>query len=254
MRILVVSDIHANWNALRSIQEPFDVCLCLGDLVDYGPDPGLCVDWVMKHATHAIRGNHDHGVAQGVSVDGESGFRYLTRMTRPLQWPGLDANQRRYLLQMPLTKRVVLDGQRFFLVHGTPRDPLDEYVMNDPATWQRRLEGIEADFVCVGHTHYQFTLKVGSTTLLNPGSVGLPRDGDSRAAYAIIENGHIELKRLAYPIDETVARLAQCSLPERARQMLTVALYSGRLDSSSATPPVANQAHANGSEQPAREP
>ena len=62
MRILVVSDIHANWPALSAIDQPFDVCLCLGDLVDYGPDPAPCVRWAMDHATYAIRGNHDHGV------------------------------------------------------------------------------------------------------------------------------------------------------------------------------------------------
>ena len=83
MRILVVSDIHANWAALSAISEPFDVCLCLGDLVDYGPDPLPCVRWAMEHATYAIRGNHDHGVAQDIPVTGESGFRYLTKATRP---------------------------------------------------------------------------------------------------------------------------------------------------------------------------
>src|SRR5215210_6812486 len=94
MRILVVSDIHANWPALAAIDEPHDVCLCLGDLVDYGPNPRECVRWAMEHATHAIRGNHDHGVAQGVPVQGETGYRYLTLASRPLQWAGLDADER----------------------------------------------------------------------------------------------------------------------------------------------------------------
>src|SRR5262245_40580557 len=75
MRILVVADIHANWPALAAINEPHDVCLCLGDLVDYGPDPGPCVRWAMEHATYAIRGNHDHGVAQRVLVMGDKGYR-----------------------------------------------------------------------------------------------------------------------------------------------------------------------------------
>jgi putative phosphoesterase len=227
---LVVSDIHANWQALSAIRETYDVCLCLGDLVDYGPEPGPCVRWAMQHVHHAIRGNHDHGVAQGVPVDGETGFRYLTRVTRPLQWPGLGPEERRYLLQLPLTRRLTLDGIRYYLVHGTPRDPLDEYVLKDQATWERRLEGIDADIVCVGHTHAQFTLRIGTATLLNPGSVGLPRDGDPRAAYAVIENGRIELKRVAYPVEETVGMLAVSAIPERAKQMLTEALRLGRLD------------------------
>ena len=86
MRILVVSDIHANWPALEAIDEPHDVCLCLGDLVDYGPDPAACVRWAMEHADHAIRGNHDHGVAQGVPVTGERGYRYLTRCSLPSRY------------------------------------------------------------------------------------------------------------------------------------------------------------------------
>ena len=89
MRILVVSDIHANWPALAAINEPHDVCLCLGDLVDYGPDPGECVRWAMDHATYAIRGNHDHGVAQGIPVTGDIGFRYLTKVSRPSMWDSL---------------------------------------------------------------------------------------------------------------------------------------------------------------------
>src|SRR5215472_1745823 len=98
MRILVVSDIHANWPALAAIDEPHEVCLCLGDLVDYGPDPAECVRWAMSHA------DHDHGVAQGVAVSGENGYRYLTRATRPLMWESLGQEERTYLLRLPLTK------------------------------------------------------------------------------------------------------------------------------------------------------
>src|SRR6478609_226807 len=99
MRILVVSDIHANWPALEAIDEEYDVCLCLGDLVDYGPDPVRCVQWVMENATYSIRGNHDHGVAQGIQVRGDAGFRYLTRVSRPSMWDALGHEERRYLLQ-----------------------------------------------------------------------------------------------------------------------------------------------------------
>ena len=229
MRILVVSDIHANWPALAAIDEPHDVCLMLGDLVDYGPDPGLCVRWSMQHADYAIRGNHDHGVAQGVPVVGEQGYRYLTRVSRPMQWRSLGPEERRYLLQLPLTRRFTLEGKRFLLVHGTPRDPLDEYLMKDPDTWAKRLQGIRADVVCVGHTHMQFNLKIGDTVVLNPGSVGQPRDGDPRAAYAIIEDGKISLRRVEYPVEETVARIEAADMPERARALLAQSLRAGRL-------------------------
>ncbi len=180
MRILVVSDIHANWPALAAIDEPFDVCLCLGDLVDYGPDPAPCVRWAMNHATYAIRGNHDHGVAQGIPVIGDTGFRYLTQASRPSMWEALGHEERRYLLQLPVTQRFTLGGKRFLLVHATPRDPLDEYLLKDHQTWAKRLQNIDADVVCVGHTHMQFNIQINGVVVLNPGSVGLPRDGDPR--------------------------------------------------------------------------
>jgi putative phosphoesterase len=229
VRILVISDIHANWPALAAIDEPHDVCLMLGDLVDYGPDPTACVRWSIEHAHYAIRGNHDHGVAQNVPVEGEEGYRYLTRVSRPLQWASLGSDERRYLLRLPLTRRVTLDGRRFLLVHATPRDPLDEYLMKNPEAWARRVESAEVDIVCVGHSHMQFNLMAGGTVVLNPGSVGQPRDGDPRAAYAIIEDGRIELKRVAYPVEQTIARVEGTSLPDRAKWMLSEALRNGRL-------------------------
>jgi putative phosphoesterase len=230
MRILVVSDIHANWPALAAIDEPHDVCLCLGDLVDYGPSPAECVRWAMEHADYAIRGNHDHGVAQGVPVQGETGYRYLTRVSRAWAWDALGPDERRYLLQLPVMQRLTLDGKRFLLVHATPRDPLDEYLMMDPATWARRVQNIEADIVCVGHSHMQFNMVVdGGVVVLNPGSVGQPRDGDPRAAYAVIDGNRIELKRRDYPIDETIARIDASPLPDRAKQILTDCLRLGRL-------------------------
>ena len=229
MRILVVSDIHSNWPALAAIDEPHDLCLCLGDLVDYGPDPAECVRWAMEHADHAIRGNHDHGVAQSVPVTGDTGYRYLTRMSRPLQWPALAPDERTYLLQLPLTKRLTLDGKRFLLVHGTPRDPLDEYLMRDPATWAKRVENAEADIVCVGHSHMQFNLMAGDVVVLNPGSVGQPRDGDPRAGYAIIEDGRIELKRISYSIDEAAIRIERTDMPDRAKALMIESLRLGKL-------------------------
>lgn len=244
MRILVLSDIHSNWAALAAIQEPHDACLFLGDLVDYGPAPAECVRWAMQHVHHGVRGNHDHGVAQGVPIEGETGYRYLTKVSRPHQWPALDADERRYLLQLPLTRRVVLDGKRFLLVHGTPRDPLDEYLTNDPDAWGRRLERCEADIVCVGHTHMQFNIRSGNTVILNPGSVGQPRDGDPRAAYAVIEDNRIELKRIEYPVEETIQRVEASPLSAHARAVLVASLRTGRLPSEAYQPPPPSNGHA----------
>jgi predicted phosphodiesterase len=154
MRILLLADIHANWPALQAIQEPYDVCLVLGDLVDYGLEPAPCIDWVRQHATHAIRGNHDHGVAQHVRVNGRHGFKYLSGVTRSLTQERVSTADRRYLGSLPVSKWVTLDNTRFLLVHATPRDPLDEYAIADVDFWARRLEKVDAKVICVGHTHY----------------------------------------------------------------------------------------------------
>jgi diadenosine tetraphosphatase ApaH/serine/threonine PP2A family protein phosphatase len=102
--------------------------------------------------------------------------------------------------------------------------------MKDPEGWARRLEGIEADIVCVGHSHMQFNLMTKGVVVLNPGSVGQPRDGDPRAAYAIIDNGRIELKRIEYPIDRAIAAMDATDLPDRAKQLYAHGLRHGRLD------------------------
>ncbi len=229
MRILLVSDIHANWPALEAIQERFDACLFLGDLVDYGLQPQPCIDWVRQHATYAVRGNHDHGVAQGVAMQGSSGFRYLTAVTRPLTCALLSEQERQFLAELPTTQYLTLDGRRFLLVHATPRDPMDEYPPIDVDFWKRRLEGIEVDYVCVGHTHIPFELSVGNCRVINPGSVGLQRDGDPRASYAIWENDKVELKRMEYPIEKTIEAIRRYSLPEDAQEMLVEVYRHGKL-------------------------
>lgn len=236
MRILVLSDIHANRAALEAIREPFDVCVFLGDLVDYGVEPGPCIEWVRKHATYAIRGNHDHGAAQRIFVQGVGGFRYLTGVTRPRTIQLLSEADRKYLAGLPTSRWVTINGMRFFLVHATPRDSMDEFAPPDVEAWRRRLQNIDADYVLVGHSHIQFMLEVGKTTVINPGSVGLPRDGDPSAAYAVITENGPELKRVQYPIDEAIAALYAAKLPEPALQALSEVLRTGRLERKAGDP------------------
>ena len=227
MRILLVADIHANWPALQAMQEPYDVCLCLGDLVDYGLEPAPCIDWVRRHAQ--LRGprqprprrrpeRHRHR---------QSGFKYLTGVTRPLTRERLGPDDLRFLAVLPLTRMVTLDDTRFLLVHATPRDPLDEYAPADVDFWERRLQGVDADVICVGHTHQPYVLEVGNKLVINPGSVGQPRDGDPRASYAVIEDRQVELKRIEYPVEETVRTIQESKLPEAAKDMLAEVLRTG---------------------------
>ncbi len=227
MRILLVADLHANWPAVQAIDEPYDVCLCLGDLVDYCLDPAPCVDWVRRNAAHAIRGNHDHGVAQQVAVNGRQGFKYLTGVTRPLTRERLGTEDLRFLSRLPVTQMVTLEETRYFLVHATPRDPLDEYAPPDVEFWSRRLQNVDADVVCVGHTHQPYVLEVGSKLVINPGSVGQPRDGDPRACYAIIDDYKVDLKRIEYPVEAAVQTIQESSLPEMAKDLMAEVLRRG---------------------------
>jgi putative phosphoesterase len=228
MRILLIADIHANWPALQAVAaEPHDVCICLGDLVDYGLDPVPCISWVRDHAQHVVRGNHDHGAAQNVVISGRTGFKYLTGITRPLTRERLSDSDLRFLSRMPVTRQVTLDNTRFLLVHATPRDPLDEYAPPDAEFWARRLENVEADVICAGHTHQPYVLEVGGKLVINPGSVGQPRDGDPRASCAIIENYKVDLKRIDYAIEDTVATIQSSSLPDSAKDMLIDVFRTG---------------------------
>jgi putative phosphoesterase len=194
--------------------------------VDYGPEPAACVEWVRANVTHCIRGNHDHGVAQNVEVQGGAGFRYLTAATRGLSVAALSPDQRRYLAELPTSLLLKLGGKRFLLVHATPFDPMDEYGPPDQEFWAPRVAGLGADFVLVGHTHQPYTLQVNGTLVVNPGSIGLTRDGDPRASYAVIEDGRVELKRVGYAVEETVAGSNAWVTDPLARQMLAD-LYRG---------------------------
>lgn len=227
MRILVLADIHSNWPALAAVQEPFDACLFVGDLVDYGTDPVPCLNWVKKHATASVRGNHDHAVAQRIPVKKVSGLHRLAAATRPLHWKLLSGLHMKFLTRLPVTRKLTLDDKRFYLVHATPRDPFDEYLRDDKSAWAARLNGIDADFVLVGHTHIPFTLQLDGPMVINPGSIGQPRDGDPRAAYAIIENGKVELRRVEYDIDATLQHMRDSGVDDDTLDLAEMVLRSG---------------------------
>jgi putative phosphoesterase len=228
MRILLLADIHANWAALQAINEPHDICLVLGDLVDYGLEPTPCIDWVRRKAHHVVRGNHDHGMAQDVAVGvRQSGFKHLTAMTRALTRAMLGEEDLRYLSRLPASRMLTLENTRFLLVHATPRDPLDEYAPADPEFWGRRLQNVDADVICVGHTHHPYVLEVGDKLVINPGSVGQPRDGDPRASYAVIEDDKIELKRVEYPVEDTLRTIQESNLPDATKEMLLDVFRTG---------------------------
>ena len=227
MKILLLADIHANWPALAAVRESFDVCLFAGDLVDYATDPLPCIEWVRKNALASVRGNHDHAVAQRVPVHGSDGLRLLTAATREFHWKVLGPSHNRFLAKLPVTKYLTLDGRRFLLVHGTPRDPLDEYLTADADAWSARLAAVDVDFVCVGHTHIPFHLELDRLQVVNPGSVGQPRDGDPRCSYAVIENGAVEIRRVEYDIDATLRQMQESGIDDAVIQVAEMMLRTG---------------------------
>ena len=156
----------------------------------------------------------------------------LAAASRPAQWAALTPRQIAYLAQLPVTRRLVGEGETLYLVHATPRDPLDEYLGPDADAWADRLAGIEADFVLVGHTHRQFEVAVetdrGPLRVINPGSVGQPRDGDPRAAYAVIVGGRAELKRVPYDIEAAVRSLENAGIDPAAVRELAGCLRNGK--------------------------
>jgi putative phosphoesterase len=228
MRVLLVADIHGNWPALQALKEQHDVCFCLGDLVDYAVEPAPCIDWVRRNAQFAVRGNHDHGVAQDIRVNGRNGFKYLSGVTRLVTRDRLNPQEVRFLAGLPVTKVVTIDELRFLLVHATPRDPLDEYAPSDVEFWTRRLVGVDADVICVGHTHIPYVLEVGNKLVINPGSIGQPRDGDPRGAYAVVENRRVEIKRFEYPVEDTVRAVQESGVAEDAKEVLAEIFRTGK--------------------------
>lgn len=227
MKVLLIADIHSNWPALQAVTESFDACLFLGDLVDYGVSPVPCIEWIKRHATAAVRGNHDHAVAHRVIPRSGPGLRRLAAATRPIHWDLVGPHRLKFLSRLALTRRLEIDGRSYFLVHATPRDPLDEYLNDDADGWRQRLADVDADFICVGHTHVPFEIDLGAKRVINPGSVGQPRDGDPRASYAVIDNGVVQFKRVPYDIDETVRLLHESPLEDWAVQLSAALLRSG---------------------------
>jgi diadenosine tetraphosphatase ApaH/serine/threonine PP2A family protein phosphatase len=148
--------------------------------------------------------------------------------TRAATVAKLSADDRRFLADLPTTRMLALGGKRFLLVHASPRDPLDEYVAPDPEAWAARLGGVRADFVLVGHTHLPYVLTVGETTVVNPGSIGLQRDGDPRASYAVIEDGAVELKRVEYDVEAAAAAVAASDFDAAAKHILSDIYRTGR--------------------------
>lgn len=229
MRTLVISDIHGNWPALEAVAAvPHDAVVCLGDIVGYGPQPGECLRWLRASDACIVQGNHDRSLADGVPPRCRLKFEWLAAATLHIARHQLSDEETAFLRALPRTRDIVLDGKRALLLHATPTDPLYNYLGPDRAKWRTTLAAIQADIVLVGHTHLPFHFQFGDVHVLNPGSLGQPKDGDPRAAYAIIENGVAKLERISYPVERTVDALGTAGVDRAAFRALSALLRTGR--------------------------
>jgi predicted phosphodiesterase len=237
MRTLIVSDIHGNAAALEAVAgEPHDAVVCLGDIVGYGPEAGACLRWVRRHSMLVLQGNHDRALAEGVAPRCRPAFEALAAAMAPVGRAQLEAAELRWLAELPREAARDLDGVPALLLHATPSDPLYRYLGPDQDEWNREVAGLDARLLLVGHTHLPFDLSCGTTRVVNPGSVGQPKDGDPRAAYAVLENGVLRLKRTEYDVARTVTGLARSGAPPEVVADLGYLLRTGHLPSTRAGP------------------
>lgn len=239
MRIVLVSDIHSNAVALAAVLAAlpiYDQLWCLGDTIGYGPEPNLCLQKMQKLAKYALTGNHDLASLGLVSL---ADFNALARTANQWNNDQLEPELRAYLqalpAQLPLPPEVTL-------VHASPRDPIWEYIL-DVQTAKANLKHFDTPLCFVGHSHVPMIfanhadgqtefqrgtpgqilqLRPESRYIINPGSVGQPRDGDPRAAYALWDTdaATIRFNRVEYDIAATQQKMRAAGLPDMLAERL----------------------------------
>jgi putative phosphoesterase len=229
MKIVVISDIHANLDAFTALPETGDELWVLGDLVDYGPNPIEIVKLVRSRGDVVIRGNHDQAVGFGQDPQCRLRYQQMAIETQRFTMRSIGEDLQAYLQQLPVRRTVERDGRKFYLCHAIPSNPLYEYCPADSDQWLREVREIEADYLLVGHTHTPFIRKAGATTVVNPGSLGQPKTGRADACYAVWYDDHFELKQFSYPFTETVKKLKQLPVSPEVKRDLETLLVSGSL-------------------------
>lgn len=236
MRYLILSDIHANVDALDAVLAAapagsWDRAIVLGDLVGYGAEPNAVVDRVLAlNPLIVIRGNHDKAAS---GLEDGSNFNQVARLAADWTRQTLTDANRQYLLDLPAGPANIDDTAE--ICHGAPFD--EDYYIFDGNDAQRALDALERPLCLFGHTHLPvvfhrhgdllegyipegddgttLTLRLGITYLVNPGSVGQPRDGDPRAAFAVYDSDGpvVHLKRVPYPVEAAQRRILDAGLP-----------------------------------------
>ncbi|SEW10362.1 metallophosphoesterase family protein [Halobacterium jilantaiense] len=205
MKIGVISDIHSNSIALEQVLEALsdrgvDEILCAGDLVGYGSQPNRVMRLLKIADVESVMGNHDEGVVNGTPPE------FNVQAKRALDWNrrNIDSDYVELLDQLPLQIRKTIDGSEIFVVHGSPRNPLSEYIYEsdlDRGFLEFSFKS-PPEILVLGQTHTPFIKKIGDTLVINPGSVGQPRDGDPRASCAILDLAEMEAEILRVDYDQ----------------------------------------------------
>jgi predicted phosphodiesterase len=240
MRVAVISDIHANLHALEAVLADLDTqspaaVWCLGDLVGYGPRPNECCAIVAERADVCLVGNHDLACLGRVDI---AMFNFDAAAAASWTQDVLTADSRAYLES--LASSAATEHAQLF--HASARDPVWEYILSDEAALATFLL-TTAQLVLVGHSHFALSIvyeggrvagglapdgsehPVGSSrVLLNPGSVGQPRDGDPRAAWLLLDFDRMfgSFRRVAYPIERTQREMREAGLPEALAARLAI--------------------------------
>lgn len=219
----ILSDTHSNLEALKAVLPELHQCdlvLNAGDLVGYGPDPNEVIRLTKKFDIVSVQGNHDYSVA----YKDFSGFNAAAE--KSAEWTYNNTEQKNHIYLKILTPNIRLQhsGLEIFMVHGSPRDYLNEYVYpNTPLTELKQLaKGTSCDILIMGHTHMPFIKRVGRTLIINPGSVGQPMDGDNRASFALFDpiTKKAEIKRMEYNLKETQRKIMAAGLPTENTERL----------------------------------
>jgi predicted phosphodiesterase len=240
MRVAVISDIHGNLHALEAAiaaveDERPDAIWCLGDLVGYGPRPNECCARVAELADVCLIGNHDLGVLEKISLD-----EFSLEAAESARWTQevLDESSRAYLSALSPAAEIAEAGAELY--HASPRDPVWEYVL-DAGSMTAALEDTVQPLILVGHSHVPLTASIeegqllaahapggtefdlsGRRVLINPGSVGQPRDGDPRAAFILLDlaEQHAWFHRVEYDVERTQEEIRKEGLAEPLAERL----------------------------------
>jgi putative phosphoesterase len=236
-RVAVITDIHANLPALQAALARIDelgieTVYCGGDLVGYGPHPNEVCALIAERAIPTIHGNYDYAIARDLD---DCGCAYVTPHDRELGQQSVawtlehtDRAAKDFMRELPFDLRFELGGRTVHLVHGSPRK-VNEYLFEDkPARLYERLAAAEdADALVFGHTHRPWVREHGGVLFVNCGSVGKPKDGDPRGAFAVLDARSGELgatiERVAYDADAVAAEVRAAGLPGEYAEKLVLA-------------------------------